>query len=382
MDAYFFKTPFANSGDVTAIPRPAQVDGSVSMEKGFPINYEEDPDTEPTAKDVPRDQFNELMNYITTAMQALQVFGYPEFIESADNDGSPYSYSINATVRYTGGWAGVGAMNYYSLVDTNTANPTDSTKWGLVTYRSFELAGVVKMYDGSTLPTGYVWSNGTTIGNASSNATGRANADTLSLFTVLWNSFTNAVLPIYTSAGVVSTRGASAAADFAANKALATPDRCGRLTVGADNMGGISAKNRITTAGCGIDGSVLGANGGAQNVALSGANNGAHVHTASSASAGSHYHTGTTDGIGDHTHTYPVFVGGSAEGSTYVQRSVATNITQQATSAAGAHSHGFATDSAGTHTHTITVDTAGSGTAHLNVQPTIVSNFIIALGTA
>jgi microcystin-dependent protein len=380
MDAYFFKTPFANSGDVTAIPRTAQVDGSVSMEKGFPINYEEDPGTEPTAKDVPRDQFNELMNYITTAMQALQVFGYPEFIESADNDGSPYSYSINATVRYTGGWAGVGAMNYYSLVDTNTANPTDSTKWGLVTYRSFELAGVVKMYDGSTLPTGYVWSNGTTIGNASSNATGRANADTLSLFTVLWNSFTNAVLPIYTSAGVVSTRGASAAADFAANKALATPDRCGRLTVGADNMGGISAKNRITTAGCGIDGSVLGANGGAQNVALSGANNGAHVHTASTASSGSHFHTGTTDAIGDHTHNIPRLLSGGGE--TIYFTTALSNIQNYATSPAGAHSHAFTTASDGVHTHTVTVDTAGSGTAHLNVQPTIVSNFIIALGTA
>jgi microcystin-dependent protein len=382
MDAYFFKTPFANSGDVTAIPRPAQVDGSVSMEKGFPINYEEDPDTEPTAKDVPRDQFNELMNYITTAMQALQVFGYPEFIESADNDGSPYSYSINATVRYTGGWAGVGAMNYYSLVDTNTANPTDSTKWGLVTYRSFEIPGVVKPYDGIVLPAGYVWSNGTTIGNASSNATGRANADTFALFSLYWTGWTNAVLPIYTSAGVLSTRGASAAADFAANKALATPDRRGRGLIGADNMGGATAANRITTAGCGIDGSVLGASGGAQNVALSGANNGAHVHTASTASSGSHFHTGTTNGVGDHAHTvaYRSGVEGSATGTSYSTGSGIANTFN--TGNAGAHSHAFTTASDGAHTHAVTVDSAGSGTAHLNVPPGLVCNFIISLGTA
>jgi hypothetical protein len=76
----------------------------------------------------------------------------------------------------------------------------------------------------TTAPTGTLATNGGTIGNASSGGTARANADTSALFTVLWSSTTNAELVIQTSAGANTTRGASAAADFAANKRLPLPD--------------------------------------------------------------------------------------------------------------------------------------------------------------
>src|SRR6478609_1928125 len=65
-------------------------------------------------------------------------------------------------------------------------------------------------------PAGWLIEDGKTIGNAASGATGRANADTVDLFTHLWTQFTNTELPIQTSAGAASTRGGSAAADFAA----------------------------------------------------------------------------------------------------------------------------------------------------------------------
>jgi len=79
--------------------------------------------------------------------------------------------------------------------------------------------GIVAMFRRKTAPAGWVVEKGT-IGNASSNATNRANSDTLSLFTLMWTEFTNAELPIQDSAGAASTRGASAAADFAANKRM------------------------------------------------------------------------------------------------------------------------------------------------------------------
>lgn len=41
------------------------------------------------------------------------------------------------------------------------------------------------------------------------------------------------------------------------------PDRRGRVSIGKDNMGG-SAANRITSAVCGLDGTILGATGGGQ----------------------------------------------------------------------------------------------------------------------
>ena len=76
----------------------------------------------------------------------------------------------------------------------------------------------------TTTPSGCVIPNGGTIGNASSGATTRANADTSDLFAFYWRLTNNTDYPIQDSAGAVTTRGASAAADFAANKRFPLPD--------------------------------------------------------------------------------------------------------------------------------------------------------------
>lgn len=112
-------------------------------------------------------------------------------------------------------------------------------------------------YVGIVAPTGWIFTDGKTIGNASSGATGRANADTINLFTLLWDSTTNIEFPIQDSTGGASTRGASAAADFAANKRFPLPDVRGRTVIGLDNLGGTSA-NRITDAAADLVGGVLG----------------------------------------------------------------------------------------------------------------------------
>ncbi|RJP45503.1 hypothetical protein C4587_00990 [Candidatus Parcubacteria bacterium] len=82
---------------------------------------------------------------------------------------------------------------------------------------------------------GFVRMNGLTIGSASSGATERANNDTQDLFTYLWNNLTDSIAPV--SGG----RGASAAADWAANKPIVVPSMQGRLPVGVDDMGGAAA---------------------------------------------------------------------------------------------------------------------------------------------
>jgi microcystin-dependent protein len=379
-DQYFFKVPFAEAGDVDVIPQASQPSGDVSFTDGFTVDYQLDPDIEPTAKDVPRDQFNYMMNVITNAMQILQIHGFPDFITTAANGGSPYSYAINATVRFTGGWAGAGAMNYYSLADSNTADPTDNTKWGLVTYQQFERAGVVKEYFGASLPTGYVWANGTTLGSAASGATGRANADTLSLYTILWDSYSNTVLPIQTSAGAPSTRGASALADFNLNKRMPVPDRRERVSVGKGDMGGTADPGYLTLAGSGFNPTTLGAAGGVETVALTANQNGTHSHALTVDDNGLHFHPGTTDTSGTHIHN--IGEGINQGGGPNVAGRSDTRSTNVLTNSAGAHTHTLNTDNAGTHNHTATAANSGLGTAHINVQPTIVSNFIIALGTA
>lgn len=106
------------------------------------------------------------------------------------------------------------------------------------------------------------------------------------------------------------------------------PDCRGRVIAGKDNMGGSTA-SRITSAGCGITGTTLGAVGGTQN------------------------HTLTTAELAAHTHTY---------------NKPATTVNEGAGSGnpvGGPVTTGQATGS------------AGSGSAHLNVQPTLIANTII-----
>jgi hypothetical protein len=98
----------------------------------------------------------------------------------------------------------------------------------------------------SSAPAGWVKMNGGTIGNASSGAT-RANADTSALFAVLW-ALNATDSPILTSAGAGSTRGASAAADYAANKRLTVPDFRGEFMRGLDDSRGVDAARRLGSA--------------------------------------------------------------------------------------------------------------------------------------
>ena len=92
--------------------------------------------------------------------------------------------------------------------------------------------GAVQAFARSTAPAGWLSANGNTIGSASSGAT-NASADYSALFAVLWDNWTNTALPILTSGGSASTRGADAAADFAANKRLPLPNLNGIFIRGA-----------------------------------------------------------------------------------------------------------------------------------------------------
>lgn len=157
------------------------------------------------------------------------------------------------------------------------------------------------------------------------------------------------------------------------------PDVRGRVVAGKDNMGG-SAASRLTTAGAGFDGMLLGAYGGNQFTQSH-----SHTFSATSASSGAHTHTfsDTTSSAGAHTHSLPSVwsnSGGTSSNINYFG-SGAVQI-NTATGSAGAHTHTVSgtTSSSGAHTHTVsgTSDVTGSGDAQ-NVQPTIVMNKIIKL---
>ncbi|HYG91210.1 MAG TPA: phage tail protein [Azospirillum sp.] len=83
---------------------------------------------------------------------------------------------------------------------------------------------------------GWVLANDGTIGSAASGATTRANADTQALYTLLWNHVAEAWAP------VTGGRGASAAADFAANKPLKLTRMLGRALAIAGGGAGLSVR--------------------------------------------------------------------------------------------------------------------------------------------
>ena len=85
---------------------------------------------------------------------------------------------------------------------------------------------------------GWVRDNGRTIGSALSGATERANSDCQALFLFLWATYSDTLCP------VLGGRGASAAADWAADKQVTLPDKRGRAMVGLDDMGN-ALSNRL-----------------------------------------------------------------------------------------------------------------------------------------
>lgn len=272
MSAYI-KTPFAASGDRTAIPDAVQPDGSVSAAAGFGLDYELDPATNPSALNVPRNQTNQVLYETQVAVQVIQQHGFPDFITSADNGGVAFPYAINSTCR------GPDGNNYSSLIDANTDTPP-SANWQRVIYGSqFATGDFLPWMFSAIRAGGWVWLNGMTIGNAASNATQRNNADTAALFAKLWGDFSNTVLPIQDSTGAASTRGTSAAIDFAANKRLPTPDMLERTFFGSGTAGGATDPQRITVAKSTISGATIGATGGLETVQLTGNQNGPHIHT-------------------------------------------------------------------------------------------------------
>jgi hypothetical protein len=138
-------------------------------------------------------------------------------------------------------------------VDPTTVASTGDVKWRL---EDDTIAGWVRV-------------NGRTIGNASSGASERANADTQALFIYIWTTFSQPSANVFCP--VVGGIGTGALADFNANKQITLLDARDRTIVGLDTMGN-AARNGFTgvpfTAG---------------NPAAPGSSGGEMVHTLSAA---------------------------------------------------------------------------------------------------
>lgn len=179
------------------------------------------------------------------------------------------------------------------------------------------------------------------------------------------------------------------------------PDFRGRGAAGKDDMGGTAA-GRLTTAGSGIDGTKLGAAGGAETHLLVIGQVPAHNHGVSDPG---HNHAisdpGHTHTVSDPTHAHGVYDPGHAhialgskgtsDGAQYVSiDGISNDVNSQTTSSGtGIGIYGAATGisivaratgiTVASKVTGITTLNAGSGQAHNNTQPTLVVNKIIKL---
>lgn len=130
-------------------------------------------------------------------------------------------------------------------VGTNgTVLTADSTAAGGIAWTAAGFTtGDVKLTIKTTADSGWVLMNDGTIGSASSGATTRANADTQPLYELLWTNCANAQCAVSTG------RGASAAADFAANKTIALPKALGRALATYGTGSGLTARALGQTLG-------------------------------------------------------------------------------------------------------------------------------------
>ena len=207
-------------------------------------------------------------------------------------------------------------------------------------------------YDTGTL-SGWVRMNGRTIGSSVSGAAERANSDCENLFLHLWSK--NSTLSV--SGG----RGASGAADWAANKTIALPDAKGCVLVGLDDMGSTAA-GRLTSTYFGTDPTVLGANGGAQSVTLDEAMIPSHEHDVYIKDP-SHHHTfvGTAVPNGG-------FITGADTGARY---SGTPSTSTASTGITIGSINGVADDNK--------TASVGGGDAHSSIQPSLAITLYIKL---
>jgi len=236
--------------------------------------------------------------------------------------------------------------------------------------------GVPKPYFGSSAPSGHILAAGTIGSNASGaiHTTTTAGQDTEPLYTHFWNQCADAQCPV--SGG----RGASAAADYAANKTLTLPDIEGTTLRMLTDMVG-SSNNRITVAGSGLDGTILAAVGGSETHQLIGDELPSISPSGSTNTSGNHNHAGSsTNTTGAHIHSVnavPTSTDNAAEDGVSDREAAAPDDID--TTSAGDHSHTLTITNDGDHSHTVSINALGNDDAHNNLGPTTMVNAIYRL---
>lgn len=233
---------------IRPIPVPSQIGiqgGAASFTDGFPpLTFQ------PVgAGGIPPfgEDMNGILNQIT-AWNRWQAAGGPINYDSgfqAVIGGYPNGAIVGSLV--------VPGTLWRSTVDNNVTNPdAGGSGWTQFSVLGASVGDFKWRPTAETLP-GWVMSDTSTIGSGASSASQLASASAANAFAWLWTNFSNTQCP------VSSGRGVSAAADFAANKTIATIDMRGITPAGVDKFGSTYWSGvPVVSGGATIPGSILG----------------------------------------------------------------------------------------------------------------------------
>lgn len=150
-------------------------------------------------------------------MHKIDGFGHDnnEFTEGDAETGIP-------ATRVTGDWLNAVQGELVAIVEAAgiaLSKPSNDQVLAALRLLTGSRTGDTRLV-AAAAPAGWVAMNGGSIGNAASGGTVRANADTEALFVAVWNAVANTDAPVQDSTGTPVARGASAAADFAADRRI------------------------------------------------------------------------------------------------------------------------------------------------------------------
>jgi microcystin-dependent protein len=232
------------------------------------------------------------------------------------------------------GLAALNSPNFTGTPTAPTASPGDgTTRLATTAYVDAAAGGAagawssgdVKLTFKTVADVGWLMMDDSTIGNVSSGAV-HSSATLQSLYTTLWTNITDTWAP------VTGGRGASALADWNANKTLALPKALGRALAISGSGAGLSPR---------AIGSVLGE----------------ETHLLTIAEMPNHNHTLHDPG---HFHTVPIL--NVTQGSNVLSSFTTGGTTNTSTATTG-----------------ITIDPIGGGATHNNMQPTSFFNVMVKI---